>query len=121
MQGDRERFVLASGLVEELCNAVVSGVACALPEVIRALYGASPDATSSEFQRAAAPLDEFIQQLDSFPTPWALKWALQARGVLTATFSQPVTAHRQAQTEQMIAWMRQWLATTTQAREIAGR
>jgi 4-hydroxy-tetrahydrodipicolinate synthase len=100
--------VLAQALIEGVCDGVVSGVASAVPELIRDLYGRREQANSDEFRRASRLLDEFIAQLSPFPTPWGLKWIVEARGVAPATFSQPVTAHRIAQGRQMAAWFGEW-------------
>ncbi len=93
---------LAPALREGVCDGVVSGVACVLPEVILSLHG------STALERDASLLTEFIQQLDAFPTPWGLKWVGQARGLLTASFALPVTAHRQQQADELMRWFIQW-------------
>jgi 4-hydroxy-tetrahydrodipicolinate synthase len=99
---------LAPALIEGVCDGVISGVASALPEAILALYGQRQQTGSAEFQRASHLLDEFIAQLAPFPTPWGIKWIAEARGIIQATFSQPVTAHRIAQSQQMATWFRTW-------------
>jgi 4-hydroxy-tetrahydrodipicolinate synthase len=96
---------LAPALTAGVCDGVVSGVACAVPEIIQAVYG-DPD-----FADAARLLDEFIDQLASAPTPWGLKWMAEARGIARATFSQPLTTARQAQGAQMTTWLKEWLPT----------
>jgi len=99
---------LAPAMLEGVCDGVVSGVACALPEVILALYAQAGNTGSAEFKTASLLLDEFIEQLNPFPTPWGLKWIAEARGVITAAFAQPVTAHRVAQSKAMAAWFAAW-------------
>ncbi|MCU1321972.1 MAG: hypothetical protein JWM43_1621 [Acidobacteriaceae bacterium] len=98
---------LAPALCEAVCDGVVSGVACALPEVILEIYQSEPE--SADFVRVDALLREFIAQLDPFPTPWGLKWAAEARGILRATFSQPITEHRTEQHMALNAWLAEWL------------
>ena len=100
---------LAPALEQCVCDGVVSGVACALPEVIQALYAVGEQTGSPEFANASRLLDEFIGQLAGAPTPWGLKWMAEARGILTATFSQPVTTQRQEQGRRMAAWLHKWL------------
>lgn len=99
--------VLARALMEGVCDGVVSGVACAMPEITLELYRHNQATDSPEFCRASHLLDELIAQLDQFPTPWGLKWVVEARGIIPASFSQPVTAHRFAQSKQMSAWLHQ--------------
>lgn len=94
---------LAPALKANLCDGVVSGVACAVPEIIQAAYS-EPD-----FAEAARLLDEFIEQITGAPTPWGLKWMAEARGIAPATFSQPVTATRIKQGQEMTAWLKDWL------------
>lgn len=103
---------LAPALQEGVCDGVVSGVACALPEVIQAVFTARVD--SPEFVRTAALLEEFIEQLGPFPTPWGLKFAVEARGIAKASFAQPVTPHRLAQSTALAHWLTNWLPTATQ-------
>ena len=100
---------LGPALEQCICDGVVSGVACALPEVIQALYAVGEQTGSPEFANASQLLDEFIAQLAAVPTPWGLKWMAEARGILTATFSQPVTTQRQEQGRRMAAWLHKWL------------
>jgi 4-hydroxy-tetrahydrodipicolinate synthase len=92
---------LAPAMLENVCDGVVSGVACVLPELILAMWALKDEKT-------AALLNEFIDQLGPFPTPWGLKWVAEARGVLTATFAQPVTAHRLEQAAALMEWFKVW-------------
>jgi len=100
---------LAPAILEGVCDGVVSGVACAVPEIIQALYAQRERPESQPFQSASKLLDEFIEQLNPFPTPWGLKWAIAARNIIPATFSQPVTAHRLEQSVAMATWLQSWL------------
>ena len=102
---------LAPALVEQVCDGVVSGVACALPELILALYAQRGAVGSDEFLVTSRLLGEFIGQLDLFPTPWGLKWIVEARGGVKASFAQPVTAHRLEQARLMAEWFAAWQPT----------
>ena len=99
---------LVAALEEEILDGVVSGVACVAPELIQAVY-ASKD--PKQFRLAAGLLDEFITQLDVFPTPWGLKWIAEARGVLQASFAQPVSSRRRTQSAEVIQWFQNWQAS----------
>lgn len=105
---------LAPALIEQVCDGVVSGVACAFPEVILALYAQADTVGSADFEKASTLLVEFIEQLDLFPTPWGLKWIVEARGICKATFALPVTEHRLAQAEAMAKWFAEWQPAATQ-------
>jgi len=90
-----------------------------VPEVVQALYAEGSKTGASEFTRAARLLQEFIEQLNPFPTPWGLKFAAEARGLVKAVFAQPVTEHRMKQSRQMAAWMKEWLPAATAKDEVA--
>jgi 4-hydroxy-tetrahydrodipicolinate synthase len=106
--------ILAEALRNGLCDGVISGVACALPELILGLYrdGDAPD--SLEFLRHEGALKEFIGQLADFPVPWGLKWIAEARGIAPASFAQPVSAVRLSQARELQAWFRSWHAGAPQ-------
>ncbi|WP_213805538.1 dihydrodipicolinate synthase family protein [Granulicella sp. dw_53] len=107
--------VYAQALQEGVCDGIVSGVACPLPELIQALWREAARTESEEFASASRLLDEFIAQLNAFPTPWGLKWTAEARGIVPATFSQPVTQHRREQGRAVVAWMQEWLPGAIEA------
>jgi 4-hydroxy-tetrahydrodipicolinate synthase len=106
---------LAPALLEGVCDGVVSGVACVLPEVVQALYAQCSNTGSRAFQRASVLLDEFIAQLNVFPTPWGLKLIAEARGVFKASFAQPVTPHRLEKAQAMSTWFADWHAKAIEA------
>jgi len=100
---------LAPALISGSCDCVVSGVACVLPRLITALFAATPGGDA--FNGYSALLGEFIEQLNEFPTPWGLKWAAEAQGILQASFAQPVSAVRKERAEDFMRWCREWIPT----------
>ena len=100
---------LASALQQGLCDGVVSGVAGVVPELIQALYG--QQAGSPEFAQHSGQLDELIEQLNHFPTPWGLKWVAEERGLLNANFTLPLSQERQSSGAALKQWCRTWLST----------
>jgi len=102
--------VLAQALDEELLDGVVSGVACALPELIGRLYEiGSAHSETSEVAELAATLALFTQQLQCFPTPWGLKIIAEARGLLKATYPFPLSQSREAQKAALLRWFGEYL------------
>lgn len=98
---------LYDALTEELCDGVVSGVACVLPELMQALYQAvNDDALSSDGARHRAALDEFIGWLGWFPVPWGLKIVAEERGLGEADFPIPLSPERQAKRREFALWFR---------------
>lgn len=110
---DACRFVgndptLRPALHEKICDGVVSGIACVLPELILGLYAQGAHAASTEFDDCWRLLREVANKLDSLPTPWALKWFAEARGIFEAKFSQPLSAERAARGVELEEWFCGW-------------
>ncbi len=100
--------MLVEALRERVCDGVVSGVACVLPELIRAIFDEREDTRSARFAQLHAMLNAFIDQLTRLPVPWGLKWIAEARGICDAAFSQPVAEVRKQQGRELTEWFRQW-------------
>ena len=100
--------VFGAALRAEICDGVVSGVACVAPELMLALYGVWEQSSSAEFTRLAHAVDELIAQLSIFPIPWGLKWIAQARGILEPQFPLPLSEQRKEQGKQMALWFPSW-------------
>jgi 4-hydroxy-tetrahydrodipicolinate synthase len=97
---------LPSALQERLCDGVVSGVACVLPELMQALYKAGRNRTS-QIDQLTAQLHDFIVQLDALPVPWGLKVIAEMRGLAQAHYALPLSGSRM----QNIAAFQQWFTT----------
>ena len=100
--------ILAEALREGVCDGVVSGVACALPELIRPLFAENPE--NPAFDTFSQELDGFIQQIEGLPVPWGLKFVVEARGIVQASFAQSASARRLQQGLELAAWFQQWQA-----------
>lgn len=100
---------LAAALREGICDGVVSGIAGVAPEAILALYERKHQTESPGFASAARRVEEFVEHINLFPYPWGLKWVAEARGILEATTSLPLTKHRLEQKAQLIGWFAEWL------------
>lgn len=98
--------LLSQALTEGVCDGVVSGVACVLPELIQALFTCSP--SSTEFRAATAHVAEFISRIDVLPVPWGLKAIAEARGIFDATYLQATSARRAKQIDELRAWFHGW-------------
>lgn len=97
--------VLEAALSAGYCDAVISGVAGVLPELVLEVF-------SGERSRTAARLAEFIQQIDAFPTPWGLKLAAESRGLFPATFALPFSERRRSQARAFMEWFAEWWSRT---------
>jgi 4-hydroxy-tetrahydrodipicolinate synthase len=59
----------------------ISGIAGACPELILPVYEALRAGNKDQARALQARLDEFIFHIRDFPSPWAMKLALQVRGL----------------------------------------
>jgi 4-hydroxy-tetrahydrodipicolinate synthase len=91
---------LVQALGEQVCDAVISGVACVLPELLLAVWEHSDN--------GCRLLGEFIKAVSPFPVPWALKWIGESRGIATARFAQPLSTARERQGRELQDWFATW-------------
>lgn len=98
--------LLLDALREDVCDGVVSGIACVLPELILAIFGERIRSEGARLLELGGVLNEVRRQLAQFPTPWALKWLAEARGISKASFSQPASEARLWQGAELMAWYR---------------
>ncbi len=98
---------LCPAMEDALCDGVVSGVACALPELMTHIFGSTP--TSESFARNRALLEEFIEHLNPLPTPWGLKVASEVRGFTTASYPFPLSPERASETDELRVWFAGWM------------
>lgn len=101
---------LCDAIADRLCDGVVSGVACALPELMVSLFQGDRGSIQSSEQRRL--LMEFIDRLAPLPTPWGLKVASAARGYTRESFPFPLSADRIRETERLREWFAGWYPQT---------
>lgn len=120
-------FILMCGNDRLLAHAVragatgiVSGVACAVPELIVQLYRAYKQNEAAEIGRWQPKLDEFLDWIERFPTPLGVKTATALRGRTCGPPSVPLSKEKRAQLDEFQTWFRGWLPsvarTTVKAR-----
>jgi dihydrodipicolinate synthase/N-acetylneuraminate lyase len=90
-------------------DGVVSGIACAVPELLLALDRAIQQHADDEAGRLDARLHEFLDRLGRFPTPVAIKAALAVRGIKTGHAPVPLAPETQAALDEFREWFRAWL------------
>jgi len=103
--------LLARGL-QSGWDGGISGVAGFCPELLVALYRSFADGHPHETARLTGLLDELIEQLAPFPTPWGIRVGLAARGIDTGPLPLPVTATRKQQIARFTEWLPRWLQRT---------
>jgi 4-hydroxy-tetrahydrodipicolinate synthase len=90
----------------------ISGIAGFCPELIVALYRSFVEGRPDESARLQALLDELIERLAPFPTPWGIRIGLAARGLETGPLPLPVTPMRHQQIAAFTQWLPEWLQRT---------
>ena len=93
-------------------NGGISGLAGFCPELLVALYRSSVDGRPEETARLTGLLDELIEHVAPFPTPWGIRIGLAARGMDTGPLPLPLTATRKQQIAGFTEWLPQWLQRT---------
>jgi dihydrodipicolinate synthase/N-acetylneuraminate lyase len=90
-------------------DGIVSGVACAVPELLVALHRAIQTGRTAEVERLDTRLQEFIAWHDRFPTPVAIKAAARERGLSVGPATAPLGPAGQKRLEEFREWFRGWL------------
>jgi len=70
----------------------ISGIASACPELILPVYEALRAGNKKQARVLQARLDDFIAHIRDFPSPWAMKLALQVRGLDMGDLAWPMGA-----------------------------
>jgi dihydrodipicolinate synthase/N-acetylneuraminate lyase len=90
-------------------DGIVSGVACAVPELLLAIDRAIQECATAEIERLDARLHEFLQRIGRFPTPVGIKAALSVRGVKTGPLATPLGRETRAALDEFREWFPVWL------------
>ena len=89
-------------------DGVVSGVACALPELMLALDRAIAAGDDKKGEHLDAYLQEFVRHINRFPAPIGVKEAVKGRGLVAAGHSIPFGPQMRRQIDEFRAWFRNW-------------
>ncbi|HLM98067.1 MAG TPA: dihydrodipicolinate synthase family protein [Bryobacteraceae bacterium] len=90
-------------------HGIVSGVACAAPELLVALEDAIAKNLTAKVERLDTLLREFIDWHDKFPTPVAIKTAASERGLKIGPLASPLSLASQKLLDQFREWFLAWL------------
>ena len=112
-------FIGSDGLLldgfENGADGSISGIAGVCPDLIRGIYENFRSGQKESSKHLQTMLDELIAHIDGFPPPWAIKLALQARGIETGVLSWPLGEHLQSKAEELQAWFLEWVARSETA------
>jgi 4-hydroxy-tetrahydrodipicolinate synthase len=90
-------------------DGVISGVACAVPELMLGLDRAICAGDGAKIARLEARLQEFIRWLDRMPVPLGVKAATEARGVTVGPPAVPLSAGSRRALDEFKEWFQGWL------------
>lgn len=96
-------------------DGCISGTAGAFPELMVAVTQAARGADEAALGVLLPLLRELFAQQGVFPTPWAIRIGLEARGIPVGPLPLPASPARQAQRATFIAWVPGWLTRVEQA------
>ncbi len=89
-------------------SGVVSGVACAAPELMVALNRAVCSGATEKAARLDALLGDFIGWLDRFPTPVGVRLAVAARGLTVGPHAAPLSEASRLLAGEFREWLGGW-------------
>jgi 4-hydroxy-tetrahydrodipicolinate synthase len=90
-------------------DGVVSGVACAIPELLLGLDRSIQLGASVSTQRLESRLQEFLAWLDRFPAPVGVREATAVRGLKIGPPAVPLSAEKAKELDRFRCWFENWL------------
>lgn len=90
-------------------DGCISGIAGAFPELMVALTQAARARDHVTRDDLLPLLRELFVQAGVFPTPWAIRIGLEARGIPVGPLPLPLSPTRRAQQTAFVAWLPTWL------------
>jgi 4-hydroxy-tetrahydrodipicolinate synthase len=91
-------------------DGAVTGVGCAVPELMVALDRAILNGNAAKVELLDARVQEFLDEFVKFPVPVAIKAAIGTRGIKAGPYAAPLGAGLMAKLEWFQGWFREWLA-----------
>ena len=103
-------------------HGVISGCACAVPELLVAIEAAVAANDSDRVQALDRRLSEFIEQIWKFPLPVAIKEAVKERMIKAGAHAiDRGSPARQQQLDQFLSWFRPWLVAVQEECDVPSK
>ncbi len=99
---------LASRALQAGADGIVSGCACAIPEVVVALAKAVKAGNRALAEALDARLIEFATRASQFPWPVAVRRAVELRGQKSGPLAIPLSPASQKALDEFSEWFRAW-------------
>ncbi|MBL8230700.1 MAG: dihydrodipicolinate synthase family protein [Bryobacterales bacterium] len=90
-------------------DGVISGCACAVPELVIGLNRAIERSSDATIVMLTARLAEFIRWIETFPGPSGVREAVGVRGIKVGLRSIPFAQSTEKRMEEFRNWFREWL------------
>ncbi|MCC7497114.1 MAG: dihydrodipicolinate synthase family protein [Bryobacterales bacterium] len=98
-------------------DGLVSGCASAVPELMVGLSEAIEAGNAAKRDQLQKRLEEFIQQIDQFPTPIGVRVATEARCANFGPLATPLGPERERRLDEFKEWFKGWLPIIRQEAE----
>jgi 4-hydroxy-tetrahydrodipicolinate synthase len=89
--------------------AVVSSVACAVPELLAAMHRAARAGAEPQLRELDHALREFLRWSARFPEPTVVRLATSLRGLKTGSLAVPLSPEKQKDLDSFRDWFQRWL------------
>lgn len=96
-------------------DAVISGIACAIPELLVKLDAAILAGDAERASMLESKLNEFIEWTRRFPAPVAIKVATEVRGLKVGPLAVPLSPDKCAALKDFQNWFRAWFPQIVKA------
>lgn len=100
---------IAARALRSGADGVVSGCAAAIPEIVVGLARAVSTGDERRASELDSRLQQFMEWIDRFPTPAAIRRAVELRGNKCGRPLVPLSPARAREMEEFAAWFKTWL------------
>ncbi len=100
-------------------DGAISGVACAVPELMVALDNALQSGDGETAARLNSRVQEFVEAIAAFPVPMGIKAALGMRGIKAGPHSTPLGTDLSAALDEFQGWFKNWLPAVQSESKVA--
>jgi 4-hydroxy-tetrahydrodipicolinate synthase len=99
---------LALRALGEGADGVLSGCACAIPEILVGMRKAEATGDRARAEMLNAKLADFVDWIEKFPTPMGIKRAVELRGQKSGTLGAPLAPETAREMEAFLLWFKDW-------------
>jgi dihydrodipicolinate synthase/N-acetylneuraminate lyase len=99
---------IAARAIQAGANGVLSGCACAVPELLVALSRAAAAGDTARTEHLNTSLSEFIDRIERFPTPIGIKRALALRRQKSGDLAVPLAKETSEALDAFSSWFTAW-------------